>query len=146
MYYNFSFLLIGFFICWFYHWLIDSWLISWLIEWFNDYKVMPVARFPVAEINEASHRLLSSHQFPQRMIHMQVNYTKKSGSSFYLCFFDITQKWRSCFQRHVIRMVPVTQCFCDHKEKDLTYFVYGLESKVHAPDYPEQCCWGCSIM
>lgn len=85
----------------------------------TQFRVMPVARFPVAEINEASHRLLSSHQFPQRMIHMQ---------------------------RHVIRMVPVTQCFCDHKEKDLTYFVYGLESKVHAPDYPEQCCWGCSIM
>lgn len=82
-------------------------------------RVMPIARFPQAEINEASHRLLNGHQFPQRRIHMQ---------------------------RHVIRMVPVTQCFCEHKGKTLSYFVYGLESKVYSPEYPDQCCWGCTIL
>lgn len=50
------------------------------------------------------------------------------------------------FQRHVIRMVPVTQCFCEHKGKTLSYFVYGLESKVYSPEYPDQCCWGCTIL
>lgn len=57
--------------------LIDFmiWFYDFMIDWLTDFKVMPIARFPVAEINEASHRLLSSHQFPQRMIHMQVNYT-----------------------------------------------------------------------
>nr|XP_022287873.1 protein SSUH2 homolog isoform X1 [Crassostrea virginica]XP_022287874.1 protein SSUH2 homolog isoform X2 [Crassostrea virginica]XP_022287875.1 protein SSUH2 homolog isoform X2 [Crassostrea virginica] len=82
-------------------------------------RVLPISRFPTAEINEASHRLLHEHQFPQRRIHMQ---------------------------QHVIRMVPVTQCFCKRRVKEFTFYVYGLESKVHAPEYPDQCCWGCTIL
>ena len=50
------------------------------------------------------------------------------------------------FQQHVIRMVPVTQCFCKRRGKEFTFYVYGLESKVHAPEYPDQCCWGCTIL
>lgn len=49
-------------------------------------------------------------------------------------------------QHHIIRMVPVTQCFCQLKEKGMKYFVYGLESRVHAPEYPDKCCWGCTIL
>ncbi|XP_048747814.2 protein SSUH2 homolog [Ostrea edulis] len=82
-------------------------------------RVIPIARFPVPEINDASARLVGSHQFPNRRIHMQ---------------------------HHIIRMVPVTQCFCQLKEKDMKYFVYGLESRVHAPEYPDKCCWGCTIL
>lgn len=85
----------------------------------TQFRVTPVTKFPEEEINEASQRLLSRHQFPQRVIHMQ---------------------------RHMIRMVPVTRCLYEYKEKYLFYYVYGLESKVYSPDYPEQCCWGCSIM
>ena len=50
------------------------------------------------------------------------------------------------FQQHVIRMVPVTQCFCKRRGKEFTFYVYGLETKVHAPEYPDQCCWGCTIL
>ena len=50
------------------------------------------------------------------------------------------------FQRHVIRMVPVTQCDYQHKDQSLNYFVYGLDCKVYAPTYPDQCCWGCTIL
>lgn len=39
---------------------------------FFYYQVTPVTKFPEEEINEASQRLLSRHQFPQRVIHMQV--------------------------------------------------------------------------
>uniref|UniRef100_A0A8W8IYX0 Uncharacterized protein n=1 Tax=Magallana gigas TaxID=29159 RepID=A0A8W8IYX0_MAGGI len=83
------------------------------LRWFiRLLLVTPVTKFPEAEINKASQRLLSRHLFPQRVIHMQ---------------------------RHVIRMVPVTRCLYEHKEKYLFYYmyVYGLESKVHVPDYPE---------
>ncbi|XP_062584371.1 protein SSUH2 homolog [Saccostrea cucullata] len=82
-------------------------------------RVMPISRFPVGEINEASGKLIASHQFPNRRIHMQ---------------------------HHIIRMIPVTQCFCQYKEKGVNYFVYGLESRVYAPEYPDQCCWGCNIL
>uniref|UniRef100_A0A8W8IXN2 Uncharacterized protein n=1 Tax=Magallana gigas TaxID=29159 RepID=A0A8W8IXN2_MAGGI len=46
---------------------------------------------------------------------------------------------------HMIRMVPVTQCVCRRRGKEFTFFVYGLENKVYGPDYPDQCCWGCTI-
>jgi len=46
----------------------------------------------------------------------------------------------------MIRMVPVTQCDYNHGDKALNYFVYGLDCKVHAPTYPDQCWWGCTIL
>ncbi|XP_063436554.1 protein SSUH2 homolog isoform X1 [Mytilus trossulus] len=83
-------------------------------------RVLPIAMFPEPEINQASHRLVNEHsKFPNCRILMQ---------------------------RHVIRMVPVTQCDYQHKETTLNYFVYGLDCKVHAPTYPDQCCWGCTIL
>lgn len=81
-------------------------------------RVQPVANFPVAEVNEVSHNFVGSHQFPMKRIHMQ---------------------------HHMIRMVPVTQCVCRRRGKEFTFFVYGLENKVYGPDYPDQCCWGCTI-
>uniref|UniRef100_A0A8W8IYX5 Protein SSUH2-like protein n=1 Tax=Magallana gigas TaxID=29159 RepID=A0A8W8IYX5_MAGGI len=81
-------------------------------------RVPPVANFPVAEVNEVSHNFVDSHQFPMKRIHMQ---------------------------HHMIRMVPLTQCVCRRRGKEFTFFVYGLENKVYAPDYPDQCCWGCTI-
>lgn len=82
-------------------------------------RVRPIALFPEPDINAASHRLVAEHDFRDKRVLMQ---------------------------RHVIRMVPVTVCDYTHKDKSLTYFVYGLECKVHAPTYPDQCCWGCTIL
>lgn len=83
-------------------------------------RILPIALFPEPEINQASHRLVNEHaNIPNSRILMQ---------------------------RHVIRMVPVTQCYYKSKDKNLDYFVYGLDCKVHAPNYPDQCCWGCTIL
>lgn len=49
-------------------------------------------------------------------------------------------------QRHRIKVVPVTQCFFQSNNKPLSYYVYGLDCRVYAPDYPEQTCFGCEIM
>lgn len=50
------------------------------------------------------------------------------------------------FQRHVIRIVPVTEVQADWKQKPFTFFVYGLEGKVHTADYPQMWCCGCNIL
>lgn len=51
------------------------------------------------------------------------------------------------FQKHTITTIPITQCECSQKGgKKMTYYVYGLDNKVHAPTYPDTCCWGCEIM
>lgn len=51
------------------------------------------------------------------------------------------------FQKHTITTIPITQCDCNQKGgKKMTYYVYGLDNKVHAPTYPDTFCWGCEIM
>ncbi|XP_076102076.1 protein SSUH2 homolog [Mytilus galloprovincialis] len=78
-------------------------------------QVIPLQRFPEPEINSASQRLLGGHKFPDRRILMQ---------------------------RHKIRIIAVTKCICKYKNKDMTYYVFGLDNDVHAPDYPQQSCFG----
>ena len=50
------------------------------------------------------------------------------------------------FQRHRVRIIPVTQALYRWKDTDSDFFVYGFEKKVHAPSYPQQCCCGCSLL
>ena len=43
-------------------------------------------------------------------------------------------------------MVPVTEIHYTWKRRTGKFYLYGYEHKVHAPDYPQTCCWGCSIL
>ena len=49
-------------------------------------------------------------------------------------------------QRQILRAVPVTEIDYSYKKQGSKFWVYGLERKVHSPDYPEQCCCGCNIL
>ena len=84
-------------------------------------QVFAVAGCLEQEINSASRQLVDSHaiSFPTERI---------------------------LRQRHWIRTVPVSEARCDYKAKGFTFWVYGEENNVHAPDYPQQVCWGCSIL
>ncbi|XP_059150493.1 protein SSUH2 homolog isoform X2 [Physella acuta] len=83
-------------------------------------RVWPVNHFPEQEINAASNTLVSRH-----------------GSSF--------GGERILMQRHRVRVIPVTQVSYSYKDKADSYFVYGFEHKVYAPDYPAKCCC-CSVL
>lgn len=85
------------------------------------HQVFPVTGFPDAAVNDASRQLVESHaiSFPTERI---------------------------LSQRHWIRIVPVSEARCDFKGKTFSYWVYGEDCNVHAPDYPQQVCWGCSIL
>ncbi|KAH3785511.1 hypothetical protein DPMN_163602 [Dreissena polymorpha] len=50
------------------------------------------------------------------------------------------------FQRHQVKIIPVTQALYKWKGAYSDFFVYGFEKKVYAPNYPQQCCCGCSIL
>ena len=50
------------------------------------------------------------------------------------------------FQRHTLRAVPVSEVKYEWKDKNTRFWVYGLDHRVHAPDYPQQCCCGCTII
>ncbi|XP_062589397.1 protein SSUH2 homolog, partial [Saccostrea cucullata] len=82
-------------------------------------KVWPINQFHEREINEASERLISDHQFPSERVLMQ---------------------------RHKVRIVPVTQCMYKWKNTESDFIVYGFEQHCYAPNYPQTCCCGCSIL
>ncbi|CAL1537493.1 unnamed protein product [Lymnaea stagnalis] len=84
-------------------------------------RVWPVNHFPEQEINMASKGLVSKH-----------------GSGF--------PSERILMQRHRVRIIPVTQVGYHYKSQTSSFFVYGLEHKVYAPDYPAKCCWGCTVL
>jgi hypothetical protein len=49
-------------------------------------------------------------------------------------------------QRHRVRIIPVNEASYEHKGSLRNFFVYGFEKKVYAEDYPDSCCWGCTIV
>lgn len=81
----------------------------------------PINHCPEMSVNRASNELIEKHRkaFPNE---------------------------RQLTQRHVIRIVPVTEVQADWKQKPFTFFVYGLEGKVHTADYPQMWCCGCNIL
>ncbi len=70
--------------------------------------------------------------------------TTKHTHTFLTCPHSLTPS--SCTQRQWIRIVPVSEARCDYKGKSFNYFVYGYNTLVHAPEYPQQMCCGCSIV
>lgn len=85
----------------------------------SNQRVWPINHFHEREINEASMRLIQNHQFPTERILMQ---------------------------RHKVRIVPVTQCLYKWKSTESDFYVYGFEHHCYAPNYPQTCCCGCSIL
>lgn len=84
-------------------------------------RIWPVNNFPDEAVNKASADLIQQHI---NNYHME----------------------KLIQQRHRIRVVPVSQVFYSWRSHDSYFFVYGFENQVYAPDYPQQCCCGCSIL
>ncbi|XP_052778924.1 protein SSUH2 homolog isoform X2 [Mya arenaria] len=83
--------------------------------------VWPITGYPVPEINKKSQEMVSTHskKWPNELIHQQ---------------------------RQTLRGVPVTEVHYKWDDQNLRYWIYGTEQKIYAPDYPQQCCCGCSII
>ncbi|XP_044308050.1 protein SSUH2 homolog isoform X1 [Varanus komodoensis] len=84
--------------------------------------VYPLLDFPCPEISLASQRAIAEH-----------NATFRSTS-------------RILQQRQTIELIPVTEVHYQYSEKTYLYYIYGIENKVHALDYPERYCCGCTII
>ncbi|XP_067937296.1 protein SSUH2 homolog [Watersipora subatra] len=87
----------------------------------TDRKVWPITKFPVHEINQHSVDL--------------VNLARKGHP-----------KERQLQQRQTLTAVPVTRIDYAFKKFKSSFWVYGLQREVYAPDYPQQKCCGCSIL
>ncbi|XP_064633849.1 protein SSUH2 homolog isoform X2 [Lineus longissimus] len=84
-------------------------------------RVWAINHFPEDSINKASGQLVQQHSgaFPTERI---------------------------LLQRHRVRIIPVNEATYEHKGKTRNFFVYGFEKKVYTADYPDSCCWGCTIL
>ena len=51
-----------------------------------------------------------------------------------------------CEQRQKLRVVAVSECLYSWADIDGRFWVYGRETAVYAPDYPQKHCWGCAIL
>ncbi|XP_038058274.1 protein SSUH2 homolog isoform X2 [Patiria miniata] len=83
--------------------------------------VWPISQYPVQEVNQNSIRIVEKHRtaWPHAM---------------------------TLQQRQTLRSVPVTEAHYEWKNVNTRFWVYGFEHEVHAPDYPHQCCWGCTVL
>ncbi|XP_010085964.1 PREDICTED: protein SSUH2 homolog [Pterocles gutturalis] len=48
--------------------------------------------------------------------------------------------------RQSIERIPITEVQSQHAGKPCLYYIYGLENKVYARDYPGRCCCGCALL
>lgn len=79
------------------------------------HQISPIGTFPEKSIIEASSRLLEKHR------------TAFSSE-------------KVLMQRHRVKMIPVTSVSYQWKSHVGLYFVYGIEKKIYAPDYPQASC------
>ncbi|KAM6473509.1 protein SSUH2 homolog [Liasis olivaceus] len=84
--------------------------------------VYPLVDFPNPEISQASQRAIAEHHD------------------------TFTSTSRVLRQRQTIELIPVTEVHYQYAAKSYIYYIYGMENKVYALDYPERCCCGCTII
>jgi len=52
---------------------------------------------------------------------------------------------RNLRQRHSLRGIPICTTVYAWRGKENTFYVYGHDRSVYAPNYPQKCCCGCVI-
>ncbi|XP_061187105.1 protein SSUH2 homolog [Saccostrea echinata] len=84
-------------------------------------QVYPLTAYPIPEINNNSIRIVNEHKnaFPTERIFRQ---------------------------RQRLLAIPVTEVHFTWKDTRSCYWIYGMEQKVYAPDFPKQCYCGCVIL
>ncbi|XP_062924443.1 protein SSUH2 homolog isoform X1 [Mobula hypostoma] len=86
----------------------------------ENYQVYPIVGFPDSLIDQISQHGVQEHQ-------------DKFGRT--TCILQ---------QRQTIELIPVTKVLFQWKGQEHSYFVYGTEDNVYAPDYPSKC--RCNIL
>ncbi|CAM9353916.1 unnamed protein product [Bubo scandiacus] len=91
---------------------------------FKDENVVvyPIINFPDPEISLASQRAIAEHSAA------------------------LATSSRILRQRQTIELIPITEVHYQYSGKPYLYYIYGLENKVYALDYPERCCCSCTIL
>ncbi|XP_072928592.1 protein SSUH2 homolog [Hemitrygon akajei] len=99
--------------------------------------------FPTKKLSKVAGKKLFSDQ--QIQVHPilgfpdpRVNQISQQGTQAHWTQFGKTS--RIIQQRHTVELIPVTEVHFQWKNKEHSYYVYGTENKVYAPEYPGKKC------
>ncbi|XP_059800394.1 protein SSUH2 homolog [Hypanus sabinus] len=99
--------------------------------------------FPTKKLSKVAGKKLFSDQ--QVQVHPilgfpdpRVNQISQQGTQAHWTQFGKTS--RIIQQRHTVELIPVTEVHFQWKNKEHSYYVYGTENKVYAPEYPGKKC------
>ncbi|KAL0600630.1 Protein SSUH2-like protein [Plecturocebus cupreus] len=84
--------------------------------------VYPIVDFPLRDISLASQRGIAEHSAA------------------------LASRARILQQRQTIELIPLTEVHYWYQGKNYIYYIYGTDHQVHAVDYPERYCCGCTIV
>ncbi|XP_044531906.1 protein SSUH2 homolog [Gracilinanus agilis] len=59
---------------------------------------------------------------------------------------DFSVPYAESDRRQTVELIPLTEVHYWYQGKSYLYYIYGLENKVYAADYPERYCCGCTII
>ncbi|XP_067855071.1 protein SSUH2 homolog isoform X2 [Heptranchias perlo] len=116
------------------------------IKWENnkfEHVVEQQCGFPTKALCKVTgQKLFTDQQFQvypiMGFLDPRINQVSQQGIQEHWTQFGKTS--RIIQQRHTVELIPVTEVHFQWKRKDHSYFVYGIENKVHAPEYPGKNC------
>ncbi|XP_067907542.1 protein SSUH2 homolog [Heterodontus francisci] len=116
------------------------------VKWENntfEHVVEQQCGFPTKTLSKVTgEKLFTDQQFQVYPVmglpDPRINQVSQQGIQEHWAQFGKTS--RIIQQRHTVELIPVTEVHFQWKRKDYSYFVYGTENKVHAPDYPGKNC------
>ncbi|ELW63510.1 hypothetical protein TREES_T100014071 [Tupaia chinensis] len=132
-------------------------------------QVYPIVDFPLREICLASQRGIAEHSaaLASRARVLQQDGLAKEHCGLELCdrapgswdrsLADWTQILDLLHpdkilgqllpsQRQTIELIPLTEVHYWYRGQSYVYYIYGTDHQVHAVDYPERYCFGCTII
>ena len=111
--------------------------------------VWPIQHFADQRVAQASVSLCNKHRsaWPScRLLQQVCSNRRQKLQKASIIYSIINEKHRFELQRQKLDAKPVTEVDVNWKEWKSRFWVFGKEKKVHSPDYPHTCCWGCTIL
>ncbi|XP_050027455.1 protein SSUH2 homolog isoform X1 [Dermacentor andersoni] len=88
---------------------------------------------------EQNSRIWPINHFPDMTVNMaSVQLVQKHAAAF--------KSEKILMQRQRVRVIPVSTVYYEWRSHVGTFSVFGHEKKAYAPDYPQSCCCGCTIL
>ncbi|ESO05248.1 hypothetical protein HELRODRAFT_171606 [Helobdella robusta] len=110
---------------------------------YSDYIISP-SEFPEQLLKEANGVYLLDQIQPKLkpITDETLDDISLSSQTFHQQHIIKSKNSRIIMQRQRIKLVPLSECSYNWLDVDGTFWIYGKDRQIHAPDNPQQLCWG----